>query len=107
MDPEETYRLMMAASDAVTRLVDSADLTSETLVVDLCDEGEALAKAVQALDSWLRQGGFKPSVWAGDAPSVFDPSVPPGGHVCGRCGVPVESEPCKEHQPGAWAEVNR
>lgn len=40
------------------------------------------------------------------APTVWDASVPPGGMVCsapmpgkpgGRCGMPVESEPCAEH----------
>lgn len=30
---------------------------------------------------------------------VWDPSLPPGGRVCGICGQPVESEPCPEHAP--------
>ena len=30
----------------------------------------------------------------------WDPGLPPGGFVCSACGMPVESEPCAEHQPG-------
>lgn len=41
------------------------------------------------------------AVAMGDAPSVWDDSVPPGGYVCGSCGMPVESEPCRDHQ--RWA----
>ncbi|MGI8333429.1 hypothetical protein ACRYCC_26050 [Actinomadura scrupuli] len=55
------------------------------------------------------------------APTVWDASVPPGGRVCaapvpdkpgGRCGMPVESEPCAEHDlevrlQRAEAEVQR
>lgn len=26
-----------------------------------------------------------------------------GGYVCSTCGDPVESEPCPEHQPAAYA----
>lgn len=33
---------------------------------------------------------------------VWDPAVPPGGFVCGECGMPVESEPCDEHAPEDW-----
>lgn len=29
-----------------------------------------------------------------------------GGFVCAECGDPVESEPCREHQPVAWAACN-
>jgi hypothetical protein len=39
-----------------------------------------------------------------DVPSVWDPRDPPGGRVCGACGMPVESEPCREHQPQAYIE---
>ncbi|WP_027933718.1 hypothetical protein [Amycolatopsis thermoflava] len=40
-----------------------------------------------------------------DAPDVWDATIPPGGHVCGVCGMPTESEPCREHQPRATAEM--
>ena len=42
-----------------------------------------------------------------DAPCVWDDSVAPGGFVCGVCRLPVESEPCRKHQPGAFAESQR
>jgi hypothetical protein len=41
----------------------------------------------------------------GDAPTVWDSSVAPGGLMCAPCGTPVESEPCREHQPRAYAEA--
>lgn len=43
-------------------------------------------------------------------PTAWDASVPPGGQVCaaevpdapdGRCGMPVETEPCPDHSPAA------
>lgn len=40
-----------------------------------------------------------------DAPDVWDASLPPGGYVCGTCGGPVESEPCREHQPARYFAV--
>jgi hypothetical protein len=33
----------------------------------------------------------------------FDPI---GGFVCAECGTPTESEPCKTHQPAAYAAMN-
>jgi hypothetical protein len=41
-----------------------------------------------------------------DAPSVWDPAIPPGGYVCSVCGDPTESEPCPEHQPQAHAAID-
>ncbi|MBF6459827.1 hypothetical protein IU433_12345 [Nocardia puris] len=32
---------------------------------------------------------------------VWSDLAPPGGWVCAVCGVPVESEPCSEHEPPA------
>ena len=32
----------------------------------------------------------------------FDPI---GGYVCAECGMPTESEPCKEHQPIAYSKI--
>jgi len=26
-------------------------------------------------------------------------------YVCATCGEPVESEPCREHQPEAWSKI--
>lgn len=40
-----------------------------------------------------------------DADDVFDGSVPPGGWVCASCRRPTETEPCRDHQPNAAAEV--
>lgn len=47
-----------------------------------------------------------PASAALDAPDRWDVSVPPGGYVCSVCGTPVESEPCPDHQPRAYAGMN-
>lgn len=47
---------------------------------------------------------------------VWDSSIPPGGMVCnypdedgvdGRCGRPVEDEPCAEHNPDDTAPASQ
>jgi hypothetical protein len=49
---------------------------------------------------------------AESAPTVWSDAVPPGGMVCAApfphrpgeiCGMPVESEPCRVHNPD-WEE---
>lgn len=42
-------------------------------------------------------------VCEGDAPSEWVVIYGMGGWVCGRCREPVESEPCRVHQPAAYA----
>lgn len=37
----------------------------------------------------------------------WDDEVPPGGEVCATCEQPVESEPCREHNPRALVEQLR
>jgi hypothetical protein len=49
--------------------------------------------------------GYEPGSmqeWDPDCPAhprteVWDACVAPGGYVCGACGMPTESEPCREH----------
>lgn len=41
-----------------------------------------------------------------DVASEWSAECPPGGSVCSACGVPVESEPCKQHQPDAYAAMS-
>lgn len=36
---------------------------------------------------------------------VFDPAVPPGGWLCARCGTPVESETCAEHDDEQFVDL--
>lgn len=43
--------------------------------------------------------------YTGDAPNRWIVLNGMGGYVCAECGDPVESEPCREHQPKAWSEV--
>jgi hypothetical protein len=38
-----------------------------------------------------------------DAPDVLGPTGVI--YVCAACGDPIESEPCRRHQPAAWAEA--
>lgn len=63
MDPEEAYRNMveLARSLLAARDNDDADLRYAL------DDAMELAEAVEALDGWLRKGGFPPKAWAGRA----------------------------------------
>lgn len=40
-----------------------------------------------------------------DAPDEWIIAFGIGGFVCSACGTPVESEPCAEHQPAAYAAI--
>lgn len=39
----------------------------------------------------------------GDAPDEWTIINEVGGYVCSVCKMPVESEPCPDHQPAAYA----
>lgn len=41
----------------------------------------------------------------GDAVDEWTIVPLPGGYVCSACGMPVESEPCRDHQPHAWGRI--
>ena len=49
-----------------------------------------------------------PAAQEGDADVVDAPDVLTLGVIfcCDTCGMPTESEPCREHQPDAWKEWN-
>lgn len=71
---------------------------------------DVLAANVRVRDGDDRSGGpvmTKTPKWLDDAQCVWDNSVAPGGFVCEVCRLSVESEPCREHQPGAFAESQR
>ncbi|MBF6213727.1 hypothetical protein IU487_22175 [Nocardia puris] len=55
------------------------------------------ADLVTARDS-LREARERLAAFEG---RVWSDLAPPGGWVCAVCGVPVESEPCSEHEPPA------
>ncbi|WP_157115805.1 hypothetical protein, partial [Nocardia puris] len=55
------------------------------------------AELVTARDS-LREARERLAAFEG---RVWSDLAPPGGWVCAVCGVPVESEPCSEHEPPA------
>lgn len=56
---------------------------------------EAVAAAMAATEGYalLPPAGDEPDVWHN------------GGWVCRSCGQPTETEPCEQHQPTAWAEL--
>lgn len=88
------------------------------------DEDHALIKAVDALDTPARPDGWL-AISTPCAPEtvtirvvdgrreMWDPATPPGGWVCaepgdgpgGRCGMPVESEPCTVHAAATDARM--
>ncbi len=67
MDPDATYREMVATAANLRELLDgieSADEMTEAQRYELTVEAERIAELVDALDGWLAQGGFPPSVLA-------------------------------------------
>ena len=55
---------------------------------------------------WFDEAGdMDTTAGAADAPDIWSAAWPPGGYVCETCGTPTESEPCREHQPAAWAAM--
>jgi hypothetical protein len=67
MDPEATLEILRATVAEFQRTYDanqgvsyrSQDSRAETLV----DLGDTLAEAFDSLDSWMKNGGFRPSSW--------------------------------------------
>jgi hypothetical protein len=42
---------------------------------------------------------------AGETLVIVDPVIGGGVYCCAVCGTPTESEPCREHQPNAFAQA--
>ena len=76
---------------------DTGDLPRDVAPPGRADDVEALRAEVERLREVLEVGQYE----------RWDDSVAPGGMVCRVCGVPVESEPCMEHNPVAAAEAER
>jgi hypothetical protein len=88
------------------RLREAIILLEEARYIVHRDEGECCvadhqSPPVTVRDLYFYEAGRND---AQDAPDVWDGSLPPGGYVCGGCGQPTESDPCREHQPRAWRE---
>lgn len=77
----------------------TAGTTNVFEVLGYFRDEDAATKAIEILERFIVS---RPA----DARSVWDSAVPPGGMVCSRCGMPTESEPCREHQPIAYAQVD-
>ena len=56
MDPNETLKRMRTLASEVLELADGGAYEEDDKVTEL-------AEAVEALDSWLSLGGFKPKAW--------------------------------------------
>lgn len=70
-------------------------LAAVDAVLALCDEADSRGRGVDPDE--LRDAVH------GDAPNEWNATDPPGGMVCSACQMPVESEPCPDHQPRAHA----
>jgi hypothetical protein len=76
MDPDETLRRMLELANMVLE----GDYTNrgkdnvERVSARICD-AEELAELVQALDEWMKKGGFRPNNW--EITKVE--SIPPAG----------------------------
>jgi hypothetical protein len=61
----------------------------------------------QELDSVRANRDYWRDRYRTESRTTWSSEVPPGGEVCADCGEPVESEPCREHNPTAVAEQLR
>lgn len=61
MDPIATLKIMRHMATEVLRRIEEDGSTPEEIV----DDAESLAMAVEALDGWMKNGGFSP--WAAKA----------------------------------------
>ena len=55
------------------------------------------------VDCWCAGAQHLPALEPADAADKWVVINLVGGYVCSVCEMPVESEPCKEHQPVAYA----
>ena len=76
MDPNETLRQLRKLVMFV--LEDDTEPFQ-----DLTEKAESLATFFDALDDWLKGGGFLPTAWQSELPDTA-----PAG--CQRCGAPIE-----------------
>lgn len=79
MDPDECLARL---SSIAARIVRHGGEASE-------GDALALAEAAQALDAWMRQGGFLPAVWRPLRTSERGAPTPRGGEPCRVCGEPT------------------
>lgn len=79
-----------------------------------CEEGKHGACNGEALVEFPNGDVSEVECWCAGVQHLPSPDFPDaadqwvvinlvGGYVCSVCGDPVESEPCKEHQPNAYA----
>jgi len=65
MDPNEVHRRMTELAARIIATLDKSPAVerSHDAVLKLLYEANDLAEAVEALDGWLRKGGFLPKAW--------------------------------------------
>ena len=64
MDPTATLAALLRAAQVLHEDLEAGDLSDERVGVDADAVAEALDH-LQALDGWLRRGGFLPEPWRG------------------------------------------
>jgi hypothetical protein len=96
----QEYPDLYSKPDDVRRDVDADELAND-IHTGMCgcqDNGDLWLHRTMANDVLARY-----HVTRREADDTWDRTVPPGGNVCAVCGTPTETEPCREHQPQAWA----
>lgn len=68
MDPEANLAEQLSLAEQVIEIIDErgddyGNLCEEDML-EVVDNATRLAELVQALDGWLRSGGFLPASWA-------------------------------------------
>ena len=62
MDPNANLAEQLRLAQSIRTRFDGADLDT---LMEIIDDAVRLATLVQALDGWIRNGGFLPDVWKG------------------------------------------
>lgn len=89
MDPNECLSRMLRAANEIE------DTTDEIERSMLADE---LACLVNALDGWIKAGGFLPAAWVPKRDTI--PSPPPVGSSC-------VCDECAEYDGAGWTHVHK
>lgn len=107
--------VVQAEIDRVRNLPDpetirrQAERIMQLMILGPRSDSEYLRAKVKQAEQMISVGQPAPAPEPGtDAENMhvyaheFDPI---GGFVCAECGMPTESEPCKEHQPIAYSKM--
>jgi len=79
MDPEANLSEQLSIAAEIIEIIDERGDEDGNLCDEdkdeVVDNANRLAELVQALDEWLRRGGFLPKRWAADRRGTVNPDI--------------------------------